>query len=99
MKVEWTGNAIAQLKSIHDYIALDSDVFAKRMVDRLTLRSIQIQDHPFSGQVVPEFGNESIREFIEGPFRVIYQPTESVLFVLAVIHGARLLTENSLKEQ
>ncbi len=99
MRVEWTGNAIAQLQGIHDYIAKDSDFFAKRMVDRLTSRSVQIQDHPFSGQMVPEFGNESIREVIEGPFRIIYQPLGSVLFVLGVIHGARILTENSLTEQ
>jgi len=42
MNVEWTGNAVAQLKGIHDYIARDSDFFAKRIVDRLTSRSIQI---------------------------------------------------------
>jgi toxin ParE1/3/4 len=99
MKVEWTSNAISQLKRIHDYIAKDSEFFAKRMVDRLTSRSIQIQAHPLSGQIVPEFGNESIREVIEGPFRVVYQSSANTVYVLAVIHGARMLTAESLTEQ
>ena len=99
MKVEWTSNAISQLRGIHDYIAKDSEFFAKRMVDRLTSRSIQIQEYPFSGQAVPEFGDESIREVIEGPFRLIYQFTTTATCVLAVIHGARILTKESLIDQ
>lgn len=99
MKVEWTGNAIAQLKCIRDYIARDSDFFAKRMVDRLTSRSIQIHVHPFSGEMVPEFGDESIREVIEGPYRIVYRVSDSDLFVLAVIHGSRLLTQESMDNQ
>ena len=67
MNVEWTDNALVQLKGIHDYIARDSDFFAKRMVDRLTSRSIQIHEHPFSGEMVPEFGDVAVREVIEGP--------------------------------
>jgi plasmid stabilization system protein ParE len=99
MNVEWTGNAIAQLKGIHDNIARDSEVFAKRIVDRLTSRSIQIHDHPFSGEMVPEFGDESIREVIEWPYRIVYKVSESALFVLAVIHGSRLLTQESMDNQ
>lgn len=96
MNVEWTRNAIAQLKCIHDYIARDSDFFAKRMVDRLTSRSIQIHVHPFSGEMVLEFGDESIREVIEGPYRIVYRVSDSDLFVLTVIHGSRLLTQESI---
>jgi len=71
MNVEWTGNAITQLEGIHDSIARDSEVFAKRMVDRLISRSIQIHDHPFSGEMVPEFGDESIRKVNEWPCRIV----------------------------
>ena len=99
MKVEWTNNAISQLKGIHDYIAKDSEFFAKRMVDRLTSRSIQIQEHPYSGQIVPEFGDETIREVIEGPFRMIYQSTARAIYVLAVMHGARIPTKETLTDK
>ena len=99
MTVEWTSNAIAQLKGIHDYIARDSDFFAKRMIDRLTSRSIQIQDHPYSGEIVSEFWDESIREVIEGPYRIVYRVSETDLFVLAVIHGSRVITHDSINVQ
>ena len=69
------------------------------MVDRLTKRSSQLHMNPFSGQVVPEFGDETIREVIEGPFRIIYQSFVTVIYVLAVVHGARILTKESLRDQ
>lgn len=99
MNIEWTANAIKQLNGIHDYIAKDSEFFAKRMVDRLTSRSVQIHDHPHSGEVVPEFGDETIREVIEGPCRVIYRVDADTLYVLSVIHGARMLTPESLQNR
>jgi plasmid stabilization system protein ParE len=48
--------------------------------------------------MVPEFRDTTIREVIEGPYRIIYQTTGSTLFVLAVIHGARTLKTELLKD-
>jgi plasmid stabilization system protein ParE len=86
MNVEWTANAIRQLSGIYAYISKDSEFYASRMVDRLTARSIQIQEHPLSGEMVPEFGDATIREVIEGPYRLIYLAGGPTLYVLAVIH-------------
>lgn len=51
MNVEWTANAICQLNGIYEYIAKDSEFYASRIVDRLTSRSIQIQEHALSGEI------------------------------------------------
>lgn len=51
MNVEWTANAIRQLNGIYEYIAKDSEFYASRIVDRLTSRSIQIQEHALSGEI------------------------------------------------
>jgi plasmid stabilization system protein ParE len=59
------------------------------MVDRITGRSQQITDFPFSGRKVPEYDLEKIREVIEGPYRLIYHIKPDQIDVLAVIHGAR----------
>ena len=91
MKVLWTRTAIGHLASIHEYIARDSVRYAQRMVDRITSRSRQIAQYPKSGQVVPEYQDSSIREVVEGQYRVIYQVASTEVHVLAVIHGARLL--------
>jgi plasmid stabilization system protein ParE len=89
MIVFWTSTAEEHLDSIYSYIAKDSPQFAKRMVDRLTHRSIQISEFPLSGRSVPEYEMEQIRQVIEGPFRIIYYIKPDQIDVLAVIHVAQ----------
>ena len=97
MNVHWTKTAIDHLAAIYDYIALDAEEYAKRMVDRLTRRSEQMGNSPYSGRMVPEFEDKRIREVIEGPYRIIYYVKPEQIDVLAVIHGARLLTEEMIE--
>ena len=93
MKVYWTQNAIEHMVNIYEYIALNSPTYAKRMADKITRRSEQIADHPFSGRKVPEYDAEDIRELIEKPYRIIYRIKPDQIDVVAVIHGARLLPD------
>jgi plasmid stabilization system protein ParE len=88
MKVHWTDTAERHLDAIYAYIAQDSPEYARRMVDRLTRRSQQISEFPFSGRRVPEYDVDQIREVIEGSFRIIYYIKADQIDVLAVIHGA-----------
>ena len=93
MKVHWTVTAEGHLDAIHNHIALDSPVYAKRMVDHLTRRSRQIGDFPLSGRRVPEYEIDQIR-IIEGPYRIIYHIKPDQIDVLAVIHGAMNLLQS-----
>ena len=88
MKVHWTDTAEKHLDTIYSYIAQNSPEYAKCIVDRLTRRSQQISAYPLSGRMVPEYEVESIREVIEGPYRIIYHIKPDQIDVLAVIHGA-----------
>jgi len=88
MKVHWTDTAEKHLDTIYSYIAQNSPQYAKRMVDRLTRRSQQISAYPLSGRIVPEYEIDTIREVIEGPYRIIYHIKPNQIDVLAVIHGA-----------
>jgi toxin ParE1/3/4 len=89
MRIHWTDTAERHLDAIYDYIAQDSPEYARRMVDRLTRRSQQIVEFPFSGRRVPEYDVDQIREVIEGSFRIIYHIKADQIDVLAVVHGAR----------
>jgi toxin ParE1/3/4 len=89
MKVHWTDTAQQHLDAIYRYIAQDSPVYARRMVDRLTRRSQQIGEFPLSGRTVPEYQMSQVREVIEGPYRIIYFIKPDQIDVLAVLHGAR----------
>jgi addiction module RelE/StbE family toxin len=93
MKVYWTQNAIEHLVNLYEYIALNSPTYAVRMVDKITRRSEQIAEHPLSGRKVPEYDAEDIRELIENPYRIIYRIKQDQIYVLAVIHGSRLLPD------
>jgi len=60
------------------------------MIDRLTKRSIQIAEFPYSGRMVPEYEVNEVREVLEWPYRIIYliNPEQLHVEVLAVVHGA-----------
>lgn len=88
MNVRWTRTAEEHLEALYKYIARDSPQYAERMVDRLTRRSQQISEYPFSGRRVPEYDAEMIREVMEGSYRLIYHIKQDQIDVLAVIHGA-----------
>ncbi len=94
MKIHWTENALTHLVNIFEYIAADSSIYAKMMVDKITRRSEQIAEHPLSGRKVPEYDAEDVRELIEKPYRIIYRVKPEQVDVLAVIHSARLLPDD-----
>ncbi len=95
MNVYWTDTAVSHLFGIYGYIAQNSLMYAKRMVDKLTRRSEQISMFPMSGRKVPEYELENIREIIEKPYRIIYRIRKDRVDILAVMHGAQLLPENA----
>ncbi|NEO98923.1 MAG: type II toxin-antitoxin system RelE/ParE family toxin [Symploca sp. SIO2E9] len=92
MKVVWTDTAVAQLSAIHAYITQNSPPYAMRVVDRITRRSEQIANFPYSGRIVPEFENEHIREVIEGSYRIIYYVKTGQIDILTIIHGSQQIS-------
>jgi len=46
---------------------------------------------PWMGRVVPELGDNEIRERSAYSYRVIYQVQEKRILILAVLHGKRLI--------
>jgi toxin ParE1/3/4 len=91
MKVVWSTTALTQLTALYEYIANDSPRYALRMVDRLTSRSKQIARFPGSGQIVPEYTDSTLREVIEGPYRIIYHIEPSRVIMVSVVHGSQIL--------
>ena len=85
--VVWTAPALSDLKHIHDYIAEDSRFYAKKVVQEMREKADQADNHPMSGKMVPEVGDENIREFHLYSYRIIYEiKNEQRKEVLAVVH-------------
>ncbi|HVU37295.1 MAG TPA: type II toxin-antitoxin system RelE/ParE family toxin [Opitutales bacterium] len=93
MTVVFTQRALRDLDLIFDYIAADSPVYARRQIDRLLARSVQIGQFPQSGRRVPELDLPDVREIIEGNYRIVYRQNSAKnrCDVLTIFHAARLL--------
>lgn len=93
--VKWSKSSKNDLKNIHDYIAIDSALYAKKMVSSINKKAQVLNSFPNMGKMVPEIMDESIRELIIDPYRIIYTVNEKHedVEVLAVIHGKRDFNE------
>jgi toxin ParE1/3/4 len=91
VKIIWTLHAIEDLKNIHDYIATESSVYAKNMVAKIMARVHQLERFPESGKIVPEFEEKTIKELIEGNYRIIYKIHSDHIGIVRVYHSARIL--------
>lgn len=61
----WTDEAINDLRAIKDYLDREAGIeIAERFCLGLLDAPDRIKRFPLSGQVVPEFGQESIREVL-----------------------------------
>jgi toxin ParE1/3/4 len=94
MTVHWTETALAHLRAIRDYVARNSPGYAQALADRITRRTEKLAAMPFLGAEVPEYEDESIREVLEHPYRIIYRVSTDRVEILAVLHGARRLPPN-----
>lgn len=91
VKVIWTDFAIEDLRSIHNYIAQDSKIYASRFVEKIILRIDQLETHPKSCRIVPEFNIETIRELIEGNYRIVYKINKEHIGIVRIHHSASQL--------
>lgn len=87
----WTEFALEDLKSIHEYISIDSKIYANRFIDKLISRVDQLTENPMSGRIVPEYSVITLRELIEGNYRIIYQVNFESVAIIRVHHAARQL--------
>jgi toxin ParE1/3/4 len=92
VEIIWTPVALEDLQSVYDYISLDSPTYASRYIDKLVDRVDILIKHPEAGKVVPEFEDKSIRELIEGSYRLVYKIRSiKEVAIIRVHHSAMLL--------
>jgi len=92
VKIRWTDFALDNLIAIGDYIEIDSHFYAQRVVNQLFNSVDILENYPFSGRIVPEFNDISIRELIRGNYRIVYKiVSEYDVDIVTVHHSARLL--------
>jgi len=97
LPVIWTHRAKAGLFGIGDYIACRNPPAATRLVAEILDQALVLNTLPRSGRIVPELGNESIRELIHGNYRIVYRIDDDALRILTVFEGHRVFGMRSLE--
>jgi addiction module RelE/StbE family toxin len=97
VQIEWTIAAKNDLKSISDYISKDSPKYARRQIYSIYQKVETLKKLSIAGKVVNEFNDETIREIIEGNYRIIYkQECTEKIYILTIHHGARDLIRRKI---
>ncbi len=85
--VKWTAHAKAQVRHIHDYIAQDSPLYARRVSEELVKKTIGLDELPRKGRKVSELNEDAVRELGLYSYRILYEiKSDTLIEVLAVIH-------------
>jgi len=98
VQIKWTFQAKDDLKTIAEYIKLDSIRYAKLQVIKIKSRTHILKSHPQAGRVVSEIESAEIRELTEGNYRIIYKVlSKGQVDILTIHHSARDLTQRTIK--
>jgi toxin ParE1/3/4 len=90
-KIIWSKHAVGSLEDICVYIARDSQRYAAHFAQRIISAIELTSEFPEIGRVVPEYNNPALREKILGNYRIVYRLKESVIEIVIIVHGSRLL--------
>ncbi len=72
-KVVWSPEAVEDLESIADYMARDSMFYAQAVAINILSVPRSLGNFPLIGRLVPEIGDENIRERFVYSYRLIYK--------------------------
>ncbi len=90
-RVVWSAKAIEDVETIAGYIARDSPSYAAAMVQDILMKTRYLHQEPEQGKLVPELGEENIKEKPVYSYRIIYRIEDEVVTVAAIIHQKKLL--------
>ena len=90
-KIVWSQQARDDLQAIVLFIAQDNPGVAESFGYQLMSKLDLLMQFPLAGRVVPEENDESIREIVFRPYRIIYKmmAKEQMIGIVRVWHGAR----------
>ncbi|MEP6706935.1 MAG: type II toxin-antitoxin system RelE/ParE family toxin, partial [Pyrinomonadaceae bacterium] len=88
-EINWTEEAQAWLRDIHDYIAQDNKDAAARTVSGIFLKTQLLKQHPRIGHQYEAAAPREVRILLYGHYRIAYLigPDDNI-DILGVFHGA-----------
>lgn len=92
MNPTWSEGALADIAGIEAQHARNSSRYAAALIARIFARGGELADQPFLGPVVEDYGDGSLRELLEHPYRIIYRVVgDNTVEVVGVFNAGRRL--------
>ncbi len=93
MKVVISSRAKNDLAEFVAFIANDKPRVARNWAARIRKSISNLSKFPKMGRVVPEYGDDTIREIVKGNYRIVYKidNLKKTIVVLAIHHSKRPL--------
>ena len=88
-EVVWTEPAWQDMEGAAEFINRDSESYAAAFVQEIQEAVASLSQFADRGRVVPEFADESVRELMVRPYRLVYEVSDERVFILALVHSAR----------
>ena len=89
MKVAWTDEATDQLEGIYNFLARNSELYARQLVDKLVIRADALGDFPLMGRSVEGYDDSNVRELVVVPYIIVYFVARDQIEILTVLNSAR----------
>ncbi len=91
MIVHLLPEAIADLETVGDYIALDNPRRAVTFIQELRDKCLSLADMPYAFPVVPRYERFGIRHRVYGNYQIFYRVVESDerIDIVHILHSAR----------
>ena len=97
--VKVTRSAEADIEVIWDYVAADNRDAADKFVQELESQIATLEQFPTRCPLIPEAEILQVpyRHLIYSPYRTIFRMVGKVVYVMRIVHGARLLDPITLE--
>ncbi len=90
-RVSRSPTALDDFDSIAEYINRDSPAYTRAVVNKILDMTRKLEAFQNAGRIVPELGDEEIREQFVYSYRIIYRIQNNDILIIADVHGRRLL--------
>lgn len=98
--VEITAAAEGDLREIHASIARDRPVAAEKLIAAIERQVTKLEENPLRGVVIEEARLLGLdyRHLLHGPYRTIYRVGRDRVWIVRVVHGARIIALDDLAQ-
>ncbi|MBT7959667.1 MAG: type II toxin-antitoxin system RelE/ParE family toxin [Akkermansiaceae bacterium] len=98
-RLVWTDPALQDLEQIADYIALDDDAAARRLVKKVFAQAAQLEDFPEMCPKPHDLPDTAYRHLIIDPLRIFYRVQDDLIYIVYVMRHEKHLRISDIQER